>query len=63
MVTLLQDQDLKEKREYLHQIKLQLEGSDSITTAEAKIAFMSVDPGINVQIINTYLQVYSYPLT
>ena len=57
LIKLLQEQDLKEKEEYLKLIQIQLEGSDSISTAEAKIAFMSVDPGINVQIINTYLQV------
>jgi hypothetical protein len=56
LIKLLQEQDLKEKEDYLKLIKIQLEGSDSISTAEAKIAFMSVDPGINVQIINTYLQ-------
>ena len=38
-------------------IKLQLEGTDDITSAEAKIAFMSIDPGINVEIINKYLSV------
>ena len=37
--------------------KLQLEGTDDITSAEAKIAFMSIDPGINVEIINKYLSV------
>merc|ERR1712131_278821 len=51
----LEEQDQQEKIEYIRQIKLQLEGTDDITSAEAKIAFMSIDPGINVEIINKYL--------
>ena len=54
---LLQEQDISEKAEYINQVKLQLEGTDEITSAEAKIAFMSIDPGITVDIINSYLSV------
>ena len=57
MIQLLQEQDIAEKAEYVNLVKSQLEGTDEITTAEAKIAFMSIDPGINIEIINTYLSV------
>ena len=57
LIQLLQEQDIAEKAEYVNLVKSQLEGTDEITTAEAKIAFMSIDPGINIEIINTYLSV------
>ena len=57
LIQLLQEQDIAEKAEYIKLVKSQLEGTDEITTAEAKIAFMSIDPGINIEIINTYLSV------
>jgi len=57
LVKLLQEQDTAEKSEYIKQVKSQLEGTDEITTAEAKIAFMSIDPGITVETINAYLSV------
>ena len=57
LVKLLQEQDIAEKAEYINQVKLQLEGTDEITSAEAKIAFMSIDPGITIDIINSYLSV------
>ena len=57
LVKLLQEQDSAEKEEYINLLKLQLEGTDEITTSEAKIAFMSIDPGITVEVINAYLSV------
>ena len=57
LVKLLQEQDAAEKEEYINLLKLQLEGTDEITTSEAKIAFMSIDPGITVEVINAYLSV------
>ena len=57
LIELLQEQDNTEKAEYVDQVKMQLEGTEEITTAEAKIAFMSVDPGITIDIINQYLAV------
>ena len=59
---LLAKQDDKSKAAYIQQIALQLEGIDQVSPAEAKIAFMSIDPGINVEIINQYITVRSsYP--
>ena len=59
LVQMLQEQDTAEKTEYIKQVTSQLEGTDEITTAEAKIAFMSIDPGITVETINAYLSVIS----
>ena len=36
---------------------MQLEGIDNVSAAEAKIAFMSIDPGINIEIIRKYISV------
>lgn len=36
---------------------MQLEGIDTVSPAEAKIAFMSIDPGINIEIIRKYISV------
>ena len=36
---------------------MQLEGIDNVSPAEAKIAFMSIDPGINIEIIRKYISV------
>ena len=54
---LLYTQDKRSKAEYISQISLQLEGIDTVSVSEAKIAFMSIDPGINANIINQYIKV------
>lgn len=57
MMSVLAEQDEKEKEIYTEQLAVQLEGIDAVGAAEAKIAFMSVDPGINAELINKYIQV------
>ena len=57
MMSVLAEQDEKEKEIYTEQLAVQLEGIDAVGPAEAKIAFMSVDPGINAELINKYIQV------
>ena len=57
---LLAKQDEQSKAAYIQQIALQLEGIDQVSPAEAKIAFMSIDPGINVEIINQYITVRTF---
>ena len=57
MMSLLAEQDEKEKEIYVEQLSVQLEGIDYVGPAEAKIAFMSVDPGINAELINKYIKV------
>ena len=57
MVKLLQLQDHEEKQEYVELIKTQLANVGNVTKADAKVAFMSIDPGINIEIINEYLDV------
>lgn len=55
LVKLLQLQDHEEKQEYVELIKTQLANVGNVTKADAKVAFMSIDPGINIEIINEYL--------